>query len=536
MVSKKWRISAKSGDLGDAIEIEQTVTPSVPVTVRQAMLLQIEKSTTVPVAQPDGARANAGGVSVDWKASLGDAALTEVRKWMRAYPFICLEQKTSKLAALGDRDGWDALMRELPKYLDGNGLARYFPTTQLPGSEILTAYVLDTAAALKWPIPNAEKTRMVNALRAQLAGRAQALDWAPQDVSVARALALQATVIEQEPARALERIVTPQDMAALPTTALVDWIRYLLASPKDATRGDALKEAAATLRSRYDVQGTRLNWRNEARENWWWFMWNGNVAAAQINLQTVKWEAADFAAAGDDKLPTGKPAEEWKYGDIDAGFKDAKLVIDESFVAGGYPHHSMETRSTFAYWEGGKCYLHGSNQSHTAAVPNIARFIGIPPEDLVFIAEYCGGGFGSKIFIYAEETVCVWAAKKVGRPVKWTAERSEALHAAPWEEWVEIPLKRGGFKVFKHHRDIQDAVIPATLDVVFWDAFGPKKQEGVWGVGLFDPIFQALVAGGIFVTYSAAGDVKRALQSVGFGVKKLDGPPYKRHMLRAQKV
>src|SRR5262249_7651241 len=48
---------------------------------------------------------------------------------------------------------------------------------------------------------------------------------------------------------------------------------------------------------------------------------NGNVAAAQINLQTIKWEAADFAAAGESKLPMGKPAEEWKYGDIDAGFK-----------------------------------------------------------------------------------------------------------------------------------------------------------------------------------------------------------------------
>src|SRR6266852_8188813 len=78
---------------------------------------------------------------------------------------------------------------------------------------------------------------------------------------------------------------------------------------------------------------------------------NGNVAAAQINFQTLKWEAGDFAAAGDEKLPEGKPAEEWKYGDIDAGFKAAKLVLDESFVAGGFPHHSMETRSTFAYWE-----------------------------------------------------------------------------------------------------------------------------------------------------------------------------------------
>jgi tRNA U34 5-methylaminomethyl-2-thiouridine-forming methyltransferase MnmC len=41
--------------------------------------------------------------------------------------------------------------------------------------------------------------------------------------------------------------------------------------------------------------------------------------------------------------------------------------------------------------------------------------------------------------------------------------------------------------------------------------------------------------GGIFVTYSASGDVKRALKEVGFGVEKLDGPPYKRHMLRAKK-
>ena len=297
----QWRIAAKSADLGDAIEIEQMVTPAVPVTVRQAMLLQIEKSVNVPVAQPTGSRPGAGGVSVDWKASLGDAALLEVRKWMRAYPFICLEQKTSKLAVLGDRDGWDSLMRELPKYLDANGLARYFPTTQLPGSETLTAYVLDTAAALKWPIPAPEKARMLNALRSQLAGRTQALDWAPQDVSVARALSLQATLIEQEPSRALERIVTPQDMASLPTTALVDWVRYLLASPKDATRSDALKEAANTLRSRYDVQGTRLNWRNEARENWWWFMWNGNVAAARTAWIVNRWSAED--PSWKDELP-----------------------------------------------------------------------------------------------------------------------------------------------------------------------------------------------------------------------------------------
>ncbi len=68
---------------------------------------------------------------------------------------------------------------------------------------------------------------------------------------------------------------------------------------------------------------------------------NGNVAAAQINLQTVKWEASDFALAGDGKLPQGKPAEQWSYGDIEAGFKAAKLVIGESFVSGGLAHHQI---------------------------------------------------------------------------------------------------------------------------------------------------------------------------------------------------
>ena len=152
---------------------------------------------------------------------------------------------------------------------------------------------------------------------------------------------------------------------------------------------------------------------------------NGNVAAAQINLQTVKWDAGDFAAAGDDKLPLGKPAEQWSYGDLDAGFKAAKLVLEESFVSGGLAHHPMETRSAMAYWQGGKCILHGSNQSHTAAVPNIARLIGIKPEDLVLVAEFCGGGFGGKIPGYPNMAIAALLSKKINRPVMHRISRIE---------------------------------------------------------------------------------------------------------------
>jgi len=151
----------------------------------------------------------------------------------------------------------------------------------------------------------------------------------------------------------------------------------------------------------------------------------GNVAAGQIKLQTVKWDAADFAAAGDTKMPMGHAAEEWSYGDVDAGFKNAKVTIEESFVTGTYSHNCMETRTTFAYWQGGKCFLHGSNQSHTAAIANIARYIGIPPENLVFIAEYCGGGFGSKIPGYPNMAIAALLSKKINRPLMHRISRTD---------------------------------------------------------------------------------------------------------------
>src|SRR5262249_5027703 len=164
---------------------------------------------------------------------------------------------------------------------------------------------------------------------------------------------------------------------------------------------------------------------------------NGNVAAAQINMQTIKWEAGDFAAAGDNKLPMGKPAEQWIYSkgkdkatedDLNAAFKSAKLVLEESFVTQGYSNNAMEPRSALAYWQNGKCFLYGSNQSHTAAVPNIARIIGIDPKDLVFVAEYCGGGFGGKIPGYSIMGVPAILSKKLNRPVMMRITR--------FEEWA----------------------------------------------------------------------------------------------------
>jgi CO/xanthine dehydrogenase Mo-binding subunit len=152
---------------------------------------------------------------------------------------------------------------------------------------------------------------------------------------------------------------------------------------------------------------------------------NGNVANRQVKLQTIKWTAKDFAVAGEGKLPMGKPAQEWAFGDLEAGFKQAKVVLEETFVTAGHSHHCMEPRSAMAYWQGGKCYLYGSSQSQSFAIPGLARYIGIKPNQLVFVAEYCGGGFGSKGAPYPQMSIPAHMAKKTGKPVMMRISRAE---------------------------------------------------------------------------------------------------------------
>jgi xanthine dehydrogenase molybdenum-binding subunit len=152
---------------------------------------------------------------------------------------------------------------------------------------------------------------------------------------------------------------------------------------------------------------------------------DGNVAARQVPLQTIKWTARDFADAGEHRLPEGEPVAEWSFGDIEAGFRDAELVLDETFVTAGLSHHSMEPRSAMAYWQNGKCYLHSSSQSQASMMPGLADLLGIETKDLVYIAEYCGGGFGSKGGPYPVMAIPAFMAKKTGRPVMMRISRAE---------------------------------------------------------------------------------------------------------------
>src|SRR5260221_10648198 len=93
----------------------------------------------------------------------------------------------------------------------------------------------------------------------------------------------------------------------------------------------------------------------------------------------------------------------------------------------------MEPRAAIGYWDAGNDHytLYTTSQNPHVARLVISAFHGLAPEHkLRVIAPDVGGGFGSKIFIYAEEVACVWASKRIGgRPIKWTAERSESFLA-----------------------------------------------------------------------------------------------------------
>jgi xanthine dehydrogenase molybdenum-binding subunit len=156
---------------------------------------------------------------------------------------------------------------------------------------------------------------------------------------------------------------------------------------------------------------------------------DGNVIDNRLTgpprLKAAKWAAGDFARAQEGQLPTGEPVLEWSYGDLEAGFAKADLVLDETFVTAGNSHHSMEPRSAMAYWENGKCFVYGSTQSQSFVVPGLAQLIGIDPANLVYVAETCGGGFGSKGSAYPIMSVPAHMAKKIGRPVMMRISRAE---------------------------------------------------------------------------------------------------------------
>jgi carbon-monoxide dehydrogenase large subunit len=145
---------------------------------------------------------------------------------------------------------------------------------------------------------------------------------------------------------------------------------------------------------------------------------------------------------------------QWHLGDkaaVDAAFAAAKQITRVDLINNRLIPNAIEPRAAIGDYDQGQesftLYTTSQNPHVTRLV--LAAFIGLAPEHkLRVIAPDVGGGFGSKIFIYAEETVCLWAARKLGRPVKWTGERSEAFladaHGRDHVTTAELAVDAGG--------------------------------------------------------------------------------------------
>jgi len=139
----------------------------------------------------------------------------------------------------------------------------------------------------------------------------------------------------------------------------------------------------------------------------------------------LKWTEADFAEVNKGRLPMGKTSDDWSYGDLQAGFNNAALVLDETFVTPDVSHQTLEPRSTMAYWQNGKVYVHTGTQSTGRTQAAIARWLNIEPEKVVFISEYTGGGFGSKITAGVSLIIPALLSKKARAPVMMRISREE---------------------------------------------------------------------------------------------------------------
>lgn len=108
----------------------------------------------------------------------------------------------------------------------------------------------------------------------------------------------------------------------------------------------------------------------------------------------------------------------------------------------------------------------------------------------------------------------------------------QQMHQQKWEEKTDLSTE---FYLTKRKQFFNEINDENTFDLIYFDAFGARVQPELWTEKIFEKMFISLKKGGVLVTYSAKGSVRRAMQTVGFKVERLPGPPGKREMLRATK-
>jgi carbon-monoxide dehydrogenase large subunit len=189
-----------------------------------------------------------------------------------------------------------------------------------------------------------------------------------------------------------------------------------------------------------------------------------SAASDAAELVAVDWDVLPSVTKTEKAAAKGSPqihevapnneAFKWQIGDAaatDAAFKSAPVVVKKRIINQRLVANPMEPRACVARYDestGDWTLWVTSQNPHVHRLLMTAFVLGIPEHKVRVIAPDVGGGFGSKIFLYNEETVCTWATKQIKRPIRWTSSRREAFqtdaHGRDHVTDAEVALSKDG--------------------------------------------------------------------------------------------
>ena len=288
-----WEAAADEGNAKYRLKVTQLVAAAVPVRVLQATLAQLDGTYSLPIAAPADALPETGikrgGLNVAVQPKL-TGALPGMRRFFETYPFICLEQKTSKSVGLKNAQLWAQVAGSLPTYLDSDGLASYFPPRAdeaAHGSDRLTAYVLAATNEAGFALPAEARDAMLAGLTAFVEGRIERKFWSPRpDLDVRKIAALEAL---SRYGRAQPKMLGSVNLVpnTWPTAAVIDWLLILKRVDGIPDRARRLDEAQQILRGRLTYAGTTLKFSTEDSDFWWWLMDSADANSARLILAVL---------------------------------------------------------------------------------------------------------------------------------------------------------------------------------------------------------------------------------------------------------
>ncbi|MFN7918705.1 MAG: xanthine dehydrogenase family protein molybdopterin-binding subunit [Bryobacteraceae bacterium] len=186
------------------------------------------------------------------------------------------------------------------------------------------------------------------------------------------------------------------------------------------------------------------------------------VARDAADRVEIEWEPLDAVADPEKAIAAGAPAvhPEWPDnvafnfhqagGDIEKAFAEADVVVKQRITSQRLIPTAMETRGVVADWKPGdkSLTIYSSTQIPHLLRTLLAQMLGLPEHKTRVVMPEVGGGFGSKLNVYAEEALMGFVSMKIGKPVKWIESRREnyltTIHGRGHVDFLEIAAKKDG--------------------------------------------------------------------------------------------